>query len=154
MSGATQQEVTKPQEPAIQVEMTSGDGSHVDVEATTGNPAKPKSPAGTFTVTRKEWNSFLEEQASDLEKDGEFAKAARLRGKSYQPTFTEAAIHTAMKIKSATVKVLIAAATPVALILVWEGIRFIIPRARTLPGFIKYKPALGSPDKVVRLAAR
>lgn len=153
MSEVQQQDVSKVSQPAIQVELTGDGGAHVDVEATTGTEVKKK-PEGSFVVTRKEWSKFTEELATDLEKDGEFAKAARLRGKSYQPTLTEAAIHTAMKIKSATVKVLIAAATPVALILVWEGIRFIIPRARTLPGFIKYKPALGSPDKVVRLAAR
>jgi hypothetical protein len=127
-----------------------------DRDAVTG--AKRDSKSRKLVVSRKEWEDFLDYYVEELEKEGKFELAARLCGEEYKPTFGERVKHTAVKLKSATVTVLLAAATPLAIILIWEGIRLIVPKARQLPGFIKYLEEddvkkLGPGNKVVRLAA-
>jgi hypothetical protein len=122
-------------------------------EARDGVTGEPVTPKQMIQIPREEWDRFIEEVAKDLESEGKFALAAKLRGKQYNPTFGERVKHTAVRMKSATVTVLLAAVTPVALILLWEGIRFIIPSARQLPGFIKYEQEKLVSGKVVRLSA-
>lgn len=134
----------KEAKPGVVIEM--GESDAPDKHSTTGEDVRS-------SVRPQEVQVDRERLADLLEEDGKFAQAARVRGQSYAPDFSTKAVHTLIQMKNATITVLLAAATPLALILVWEGIRLVIPRARTLPGFIKYKAPEMKDVKPVRLSA-
>lgn len=131
---------------------TDDESGQSDKDSVTGEPVKT---AGTWTLPKEDWEKYLKNEAERLRKEGKFDQACRLEGKEYNPEFGEWAKHTAVKMKNATVTVLLAAVTPLFIVALWEGIRLVIPKARSLPGLIKYKPKLEDVSKkVVRLSAR
>lgn len=132
-----------------------GEGPKVK-DAQTGEEVKEPQPGFHGFVASKEWKDFIEDTAKYHEGIGEFRRAAQLRGKKYDPEFGTAFKHNMTSVKTETVRVLVAAIIPVGMVLMWEGLRLVWPRARKWPGLFKYKPPeqLSSSGRVVRLSAR
>lgn len=119
-----------------------GTGTEPPKDAKTGEPVQPPN-AHRVSVSAEEFEAMKREEARYRRSKGDFAAAAEVEGKKYEPTAGERVIHMASKAKSVFIDLAILA-VPGAIV-IWCGnqvLRFISPKLREkLPAWgINYEP--------------